>query len=326
MSLQSSEPKLQPAPDSVTTGPIGGSRKVYAAPASHPGLRVPFREIVLSDPKEPPVRVYDPSGPYTDTDARIDLRQGLPAIREGWIARPGLRCRRGTRPPPRGQRQLCRGPDRRGLPGAAHPPGRPRRPDGDAIRVRPRRHHHGRDGLCGASREPRTRGSPCGRHDASRRWREFRGRAPRVRYPGVRASRDRARPRHHPVQHQPSRSGAHGDRAQLPGQGQCQYRQLGRDVGGGRGGREARLGDPLGRRHGHGSLDRPQHPQYPLLDRPQRAGTDRHGADLPGFGEGRRRPGQARLGGVQGHADRTGRTGRRLLSRSTPACGSPMCR
>ncbi len=90
MSLQSSEPKLQPAPDSVTTGPIGGSRKVYAAPASHPGLRVPFREIVLSDPKEPPVRVYDPSGPYTDTDARIDLRQGLPAIREGWIAGRGF--------------------------------------------------------------------------------------------------------------------------------------------------------------------------------------------------------------------------------------------
>ena len=90
MSLQSSEPKLQPAPDSVTTGPIGGSRKVHAAPASHPGLRVPFREITLSDPKEPPVRVYDPSGPYTDTAARIDLRQGLTPIREGWIAGRGF--------------------------------------------------------------------------------------------------------------------------------------------------------------------------------------------------------------------------------------------
>ena len=90
MSLQSSEPRLQPAPDSVTTGPIGGSRKIYAVPASHPGLRVPFREITLSDPKEPPVRVYDPSGPYTDADARIDLRQGLPAVREGWIAGRGF--------------------------------------------------------------------------------------------------------------------------------------------------------------------------------------------------------------------------------------------
>ncbi len=90
MSLTIPEPKLPPAPqaapDSVTTGPITGSRKVYAAPKSHPDLRVPFRQITLSDPNEPPVRVYDPSGPYTETDARIDLRQGLPAIREGWIA------------------------------------------------------------------------------------------------------------------------------------------------------------------------------------------------------------------------------------------------
>ena len=89
MSLTISERKLPPpqaAPDSVTTGPITGSRKVYAAPTSHPDLRVPFREITLSDPNAPPVRVYDPSGPYTETDPRIDLRQGLPAIREGWIA------------------------------------------------------------------------------------------------------------------------------------------------------------------------------------------------------------------------------------------------
>ena len=77
------------APHLVTTGPIGGSRKVYDAPASHPGLRVPFREIALSDPKEPAVRVYDASGPYTDTEARIDLGDGLPPVRESWIASRG---------------------------------------------------------------------------------------------------------------------------------------------------------------------------------------------------------------------------------------------
>jgi phosphomethylpyrimidine synthase len=72
------------APVSVTTGPIRGSKKVYAG-----DLRVPFREIALSDPNEPPVRVYDPSGPYTQSDFVPDLTAGLPAIREPWIAKRG---------------------------------------------------------------------------------------------------------------------------------------------------------------------------------------------------------------------------------------------
>ena len=77
------------APQTVTAGPIGGSRKVYAAPKGRPDIRVPFREITLSDPKEPPVRVYDPSGPYTENVARIDLERGLPLARERWIAARG---------------------------------------------------------------------------------------------------------------------------------------------------------------------------------------------------------------------------------------------
>ena len=80
---------LQPAPGHVTTGPICGSRKVYSAPASHPALRVPFREIAISDGSEPPVRVYDASGPYTETDARIDLSAGLAEVRRPWIEARG---------------------------------------------------------------------------------------------------------------------------------------------------------------------------------------------------------------------------------------------
>ncbi|MFC1456923.1 phosphomethylpyrimidine synthase ThiC [Microvirga arabica] len=76
-------------PQSVTTGPIHGSRKVYAAPKDRADIRVPFREIVLTDANEPPVRVYDPSGPYTETDAAIDLCRGLPLVREAWIASRG---------------------------------------------------------------------------------------------------------------------------------------------------------------------------------------------------------------------------------------------
>ena len=73
------------APRSVTTGPIAGSRKVYAAPKGHADIRVPFREIALSDPSEASVRVYDPSGPYTESNAAIDLTQGLKPVREAWI-------------------------------------------------------------------------------------------------------------------------------------------------------------------------------------------------------------------------------------------------
>ena len=76
-------------PQSVTTGPIMGSRKAYASPADRPDIRVPFREIVLTDPAEPTVRVYDPSGPYTETDAGIDLAAGLASVREPWIAGRG---------------------------------------------------------------------------------------------------------------------------------------------------------------------------------------------------------------------------------------------
>ncbi len=73
----------------VTTGPIAGSRKVYSSPETAPDLRVPLREIALSDPAEEAVRVYDPSGPYTDPDAVIDVEAGLPRPRTAWVRERG---------------------------------------------------------------------------------------------------------------------------------------------------------------------------------------------------------------------------------------------
>jgi phosphomethylpyrimidine synthase len=74
----------------VTTGPIVGSRKIYSSPEGHPDVRVPLREIALHESSgEPPVVVYDPSGPYTETDAKIDVEKGLPRIREAWIKERG---------------------------------------------------------------------------------------------------------------------------------------------------------------------------------------------------------------------------------------------
>ncbi len=81
---------LKAAPQTVTTGPIAGSQKVYAHAHDRSDIRIPFREIALSYPKEPPVRVYDSSGPFTDAEARIDLANGLPLVREDWIARRGF--------------------------------------------------------------------------------------------------------------------------------------------------------------------------------------------------------------------------------------------
>jgi phosphomethylpyrimidine synthase len=83
------------APRSVTTGPIAGSRKVYAAPRARPDIRVPFREIALSDPNEPAVRVYDPSGPYTEGMGPIDLAGGLAPVREAWVDARGYASTQG---------------------------------------------------------------------------------------------------------------------------------------------------------------------------------------------------------------------------------------
>src|SRR5574337_2011406 len=73
----------------VTTGTLPGSRKVYVAGATYPGIKVPLREIALSDAKEAPVRVYDSSGPYTDPAVKIDIRAGLPRLRDPWIKARG---------------------------------------------------------------------------------------------------------------------------------------------------------------------------------------------------------------------------------------------
>jgi phosphomethylpyrimidine synthase len=74
----------------VTTGPLPASRKVYARPDAAPELRVPVREIVLTDADaEPPVPVYDTTGPYTDPDVTIDVEQGLARTRPEWVRERG---------------------------------------------------------------------------------------------------------------------------------------------------------------------------------------------------------------------------------------------
>ena len=75
--------------------PFTASEKIYAQGTS-PDIRVPFRKVTQSDTpasfgaeKNPPLFIYDTSGPYTDPKVSIDLRLGLPALREPWIEARG---------------------------------------------------------------------------------------------------------------------------------------------------------------------------------------------------------------------------------------------
>ena len=74
----------------VTTGPLPASRKVYARPDTAPDLRVPVREIALTEGSgEPPLPVYDTTGPYTDPDVEIDVEKGLARGRTAWVKERG---------------------------------------------------------------------------------------------------------------------------------------------------------------------------------------------------------------------------------------------
>ncbi len=77
------KPVLNAAPsnDTITRGSLPGSRKIYVD-------GVPFREVGLSG-GEPPVRLYDTSGPYTDENVAIDIDKGLRPVRRDWILARG---------------------------------------------------------------------------------------------------------------------------------------------------------------------------------------------------------------------------------------------
>ncbi len=83
---------VQTATPAIPTGERPGSRKVYAPGVTFPDLRVPFREVAVHpSANEPPLTIYDPSGPYTDPAASIDIKQGLARPRDAWVlARGGV--------------------------------------------------------------------------------------------------------------------------------------------------------------------------------------------------------------------------------------------
>jgi phosphomethylpyrimidine synthase len=81
--------------DAAAVVPLPNSQKIYVT-GSRPDIRVPMREIAQADTptafggeKNPPVYVYDTSGPYSDPNIKIDVQRGLPLLRETWIGERG---------------------------------------------------------------------------------------------------------------------------------------------------------------------------------------------------------------------------------------------
>jgi phosphomethylpyrimidine synthase len=77
-------------PGSIPTGERPGSKKVYQPGVIWPDIRVPFREVAVHpSANEPPLTLYDPSGPYTDAAPDIDIERGLSKTREPWVVSRG---------------------------------------------------------------------------------------------------------------------------------------------------------------------------------------------------------------------------------------------
>src|SRR5262252_6401950 len=85
--------RVPAAAGKVTRDPFPGSRKIHAAGALQ-AVRVPMREVAVTPTRRgpgqaetanPPVVLYDTSGPYTDPSVDIDLRRGLAPTRDAWI-------------------------------------------------------------------------------------------------------------------------------------------------------------------------------------------------------------------------------------------------
>src|SRR5665213_2100719 len=87
MNIRSNPDTTLPA---VTTGPLPSSRKIWVTPDEAPDVRVPLREIILSEGAgEPNLPVYDTSGPYTDPSVTIDVNAGLQRARIEWVKERG---------------------------------------------------------------------------------------------------------------------------------------------------------------------------------------------------------------------------------------------
>ena len=85
LALKDAREQVMQETGAIPTGERAGSRKVYVAGELYPDIRVPFREVAVHpSANEPPVTIYDSSGPYTDPTVTIDIKRGLPRVKSSW--------------------------------------------------------------------------------------------------------------------------------------------------------------------------------------------------------------------------------------------------
>ncbi len=141
----------------VTTGPLPASRKVYSTPEAAPDLRVPLREIKLTEGSgEAPLPVYDTTGPYTDDNVAIDVEKGLKRARIEWVKeRGGVEEYEGRPIKPVDNGNVSGKHLARNFPNTPKPWRALGRQAGHPIRIRQGRRHHQGDDLRRRAREPR---------------------------------------------------------------------------------------------------------------------------------------------------------------------------
>lgn len=85
LALKDAREQVMRETGTIPTGERAGSRKVFVAGELYPDIRVPFREVAVhASANEPPVTIYDSSGPYTDPTVTIDIKRGLPRVKSSW--------------------------------------------------------------------------------------------------------------------------------------------------------------------------------------------------------------------------------------------------
>jgi phosphomethylpyrimidine synthase len=284
--------------DAAAVEPLPASRKIHVE-GSRPDIRVPMREIAQGDTpasfgaeSNPPLTVYDTSGPYTDPDAVIDIRRGLAPLRARWIAERE-RHGRARRPDVGLRARAPRGCSARGTalrseaPAVARAIGRQRHADA----LRAPRHRHAGDGVHRDPREPAPRGDARAHAEIVRRQHAGQGFGAAIpaqitpQFVRDEVARGRAIIPNN-VNHPESEPMIIGRNFLVKINANIGNSAVSSSIG--EEVEKMTWGDPVGRRHRDGFVHGQEHPRDARMDRPQLAGADRHRADLPGAGESRR--------------------------------------